>query len=114
MEERDFDVLDVTMDSEEDSPVLKADVQNGAGKQVSTIMRKMPKKSPQAKAKQENRTNGDVVRVGRTFQTFAKIGLSDKGEMLSRGGCNCHPLLVRRRRRQGHQGDLYEGKSWQL
>ena len=55
----------------------------------------MPKKGSQAKAKarQENRTNGEVVRVGRTVPTFAKIGLSRKSEMLSRGGSNCHPPL---------------------
>ena len=79
-----FDVLVVTMNSDEDFPVLKADVQNGAVNQVSTTMKKMPKKSPQAKAKQENRTNGEVVRVGRTVRTFANIGLSAKGEILSR------------------------------
>ena len=48
-----FDVLEVAMNSEEDFRVLKADVQKEAAKQVSTIMKKMPKKSPQAKAKQE-------------------------------------------------------------
>ena len=88
-----LDVLEVTMDSEEDFPVLKADVQNGAAEQVSTNMKKMPKRSPQAKAKEENRTKGEVVRVGRIVPTFAKIGLSGKGEMLSRGGGNCHLLL---------------------
>ena len=88
-----FDVLEVTMNSEEDFPVLKAGVQNGAAKQASRIMEKMPKKSPQAKAKQENRTNGEVVRVGRTVPTFTKIGPSGKVEMLSRGGGDCHPLL---------------------
>ena len=40
-----FDVLEVTMNSDEDFPVLKADVQNGAAKQVSTIVKKMPKES---------------------------------------------------------------------
>ena len=88
-----FDVLEVTMNSEEDFPVLKAGVQNGAAKQASRIMEKMPKKSPQAKAKQENRTNGEVVRVGRTVPTFTKIEPSGKVEMLSRGGGDCHPLL---------------------
>ena len=87
------DVLEVTMNSEEDFPVLKADVQSGAAKQASTITEKMPKKSPQAKAKQENRTNGEVVRVGSAVPTFTKIGPSGKGEMLSRGGGICHPLL---------------------
>ena len=53
----------------------------------------MPQKSPQAKAKSENCTNGEVVRFGRTVLTVAKIGLSGKGKMLSRGGGNCHCLL---------------------
>ena len=119
-----FDVLEVTINSEEDFPVLKADVQNGAAKQASTIMNKMPKKGPQAKAKQENRTHGEVARFGRTVPTFTKIGPSRMGDTLSRGGGNCHPLLGSRGRRQqrqalhragqGAQGDLYEGKSWHL
>ena len=90
---RYFDVLEVTMNSKEDFSVLKAGVQNGAAKQASTIVKKMPKKSPQTKAKQENRTNGEVVRVGRTVPKFTKVGPSGKGEMLSRGGSHCHPLL---------------------
>ena len=56
-------------------------------------MKKIPKKSPQAKAKQENRTTCEVVRVGRIVSTITKIAPSGKGEMLSRGGGNCHPLL---------------------
>ena len=76
------------MNSEEDFRVLKADVQNGAAKRASTITKKVPNKSPQ-KAKQENRTNGEVVRVGRIVPTFTKIGSSGKGEILSRGGGNC-------------------------
>ena len=88
-----FDALEVTMNSEEDFPVLMADVQNGAAKQTRTIMKKMPKKGSQAKAKQENRTHGEVARVGRTVPTFAKIGPSGMRETLSRGGGNCHPLL---------------------
>ena len=63
-----FDALEVTMNSEEDFPVLMADVQNGAAK--------MPKKGSQAKAKQENRTHGEVARVGHTVPTFAEIGHS--------------------------------------
>ena len=58
-----LDELEVTMNSE-DFPVLKADAQNRAAKQASAILKKMLKKSPQATAKQENRTNGEVVRVG--------------------------------------------------
>ena len=46
-----FDALEVTMNSEEDFPVLMADVQNGAAKQIRTIMKKMPKNGSQAKAK---------------------------------------------------------------
>ena len=53
-----FDTLEVTMNSEEDFPVPMADVQNGAARQTRTIMKKMPKKGSQAKAKQENRTHG--------------------------------------------------------
>ena len=53
-----FDALEVTMNSEEDSQVLMADVQYGAAKQTGTMMKKMPKKGSQAKAKQENRTHG--------------------------------------------------------
>ena len=34
-----------------------------------------------------------MVRVGRIVPTFAKIGLSGKGETRSRGGGNCHPLV---------------------
>ena len=60
------DVLEVTMNSEEDFPVLKADALYGAVKQVSTNKKKMPKKSPPATVNQENRTNGEVVRLGRT------------------------------------------------
>ena len=88
-----FDALEVTMNSEEDFPVLMADVQNGAAKQTRTIMKKMPKKGSQAEAKQENRTHGEVATVGRTVPTFAKIGPSGMRETLSRGGGNCHPLL---------------------
>ena len=69
-----FDVLQVTTNSKEDFPMLKADVQNGAAKQASIIIWR-------------SRTNG------RTVPTFAKIGQSGKGEMLSRGGRHCHPLL---------------------
>ena len=87
-----FDALEVTMNSEEDFPVLVADVQNGAAKQTRTIMKKMPKKSSQAMAKRENRTHGEVARVGRTVPTFAKIGPSGMRETLSHGGGNCHPL----------------------
>ena len=36
--------FDVTRNSEEDFPVLKADVQNGAAKQASTIMKKSSSK----------------------------------------------------------------------
>ena len=61
-----FDALEVTMNSEEDFPVLMAADQNGAAKQTRTIMKKMPNKGSQAKAKQENRTHGEVARVGRT------------------------------------------------
>ena len=68
-----FDALEVTMHSEEDFPVLMADVQNGAAKQGRTIMKNMPKKGSQAKAKQENRRHGEVAKVGRTVPTFAKI-----------------------------------------
>ena len=53
--------------------MLIAGVQNGAAKQTRTIMKKMPKKGSQARAKQENRTRGEVARVGRTVPTFAKI-----------------------------------------
>ena len=77
----------------------------------------MTKKSPQAKATQENRANGEVVRVGRTVPTFAKTRLSGKGEVLSSGGGTCHPLLgvvADDNDDKLHQGDLYEGKSWQL
>ena len=81
-----FDVLEVTMNSEEDFLVLMADVQNGAAKQARTIMKEMPKKSSQAK---ENRTHGEVARVGRNVPTFAKIGPSGMSETLSRGGGNC-------------------------
>ena len=77
-----FDALEVTMNSE----------QNGAAKQTRTIMKKMPKKSSQAKAMRENRTHGEVARVGRTVPTFAKIGCSGMRETLSHGGGNCHPL----------------------
>ena len=88
-----FDALEVTMNSEEDFPVLMADVQNGAAKQTRTIMQKMPKKGSQAKANQENRTHGEVAMVGRTVPTFAKIGPSGMRETHSRGGDNYHPLL---------------------
>ena len=56
-------------------------------------VKKMPKKSPQAKAKQENRTNVEVASVGRTVPTFTMIGPSSMRETLSRCGGNCHPLL---------------------
>ena len=88
-----FDALEVTMNSEEDFPVLMAAVQNGAAKQTRTIMKKMSKKGSQAKAKQENRTHGEVSRFGHTVPTFAKIGPSGMRETLSCGGDNCHPLL---------------------
>ena len=63
MEGTRFDVLEVTTNSEEDSPALK----------------KMPKKRPQAKFKQEKRADGRVARVGSTAPTFAEIGVSGKG-----------------------------------
>ena len=88
-----FDALKVTLNSEEDFPVLMADVQNGAAKQTRTIMKKMPKKGSQAEAKQENRTHGEVARVGHAVPTFAKIEPSGMRETLSRGGHNCRPLL---------------------
>ena len=88
-----FDALGVTMNSEEDFPVMMADVQNEAAKQTRTIMKKMPKKVSQSKAKQENRTHGEVARVGRIVPTFAKVGPSEMRETLSRGRGNCHPLL---------------------
>ena len=101
-----------------------ADVQNEAAKQTRTIMKKMPKKGPQANAKQENRTHDEVARVGRTVPTFAKIGPSGIRETLSRCGGNCHPLLgvvahdnddeLFTERAKEIRGDLYEGKSWQL
>ena len=47
-----FDALEVTMNVEEDFPVLMADVQNEAAKQTRTIMKKMDKKGSQAKDKQ--------------------------------------------------------------
>ena len=93
MTEERFDALEVTMNSEEDFPVLMADIQNGVAKQTRTLVKKMPKKGFQAKDKKENRTNCEVARVGRTVPTFAKIGPSGIKETLSRGGGNCHPLL---------------------
>ena len=112
-----FDALEVTMNSEEDFLVLMADVQNGAAKQTRTIMKKMPKKGSQAKAKQENRTNGEVARVGRTVPTFAKIGLSGQGRdafQWWRQSCDRRRRQALHRAGQGHQGDLYERNSWQL
>ena len=38
-----FDALEVTMNSEEDFPVLMADVQNGAAKQTRTILWRCPR-----------------------------------------------------------------------
>ena len=70
--------------------MLMADVQKGAAKQTRTIMKKMPKKGSQAKAKQENRTHGEVARIGHTVPTFAKIGHSGMRETLSRDRGNCH------------------------
>ena len=87
-----FDALEVTMNSEEDFPVLMADVQNGAAKQTRPIMKKMPKKGSQAKAKQKNRTHGETATVGRIVPTFAKIGPSGMRETLSR--CGGPPLGV--------------------
>ena len=115
-----FDVLEVTMNSEEDFLVLKAGVQNGAAKQASTIMKKLPKKSPQAKAKQEKRSGQgwphcpDVhqdraLGQGRdAFPWWRQLPSSteSRGRRLRRQALH--------RAGQGAQGDLCERKSWQL